>query len=168
MVKINTRHFGELEVEDEKAIRFPNGIVGFPEANRFFLLNLPDIEPYQWLQCADNPELSFIVVPVLMLKPDYKLHMTKADHKALGFERDECPLLLSIVVLPDNPINATVNLLAPIAINEEKQLAAQVVNECRDYRTRHNIRDELQNIAREGKDHACVDEEEKSVVEAGG
>ncbi len=168
MVKINSRHFGELDIEEEKIIHFPKGIIGFPEAKQFCLFSMPEIEPYQWLQSVDQQDLAFVVVPILMIKPDYKLFMTKADHLALGFEKEEMPLLLGIVVIPEDPHKATVNLLAPVAINEEKRLAGQVVNECREYKTRHIIKEELMSNAREGKDHVGVDEKEKSVVESRG
>ena len=37
-MKINTRIFGEIEVEEDKIIHFVNGIVGFPELKEFALV----------------------------------------------------------------------------------------------------------------------------------
>ena len=36
---INTRIFGEVTVDDEKMIHFPNGIMGFPELQDFALIH---------------------------------------------------------------------------------------------------------------------------------
>ena len=34
-MKIETRIFGEIEIDDSKIIRFPGGIIGFPEMTDF-------------------------------------------------------------------------------------------------------------------------------------
>lgn len=165
-MKINSTHLGELDVADEKIIDFPKGIIGFPEAKQFCLFRLPDIEPYQWLQSVDQQELAFVVAPILLLKPDYKLHMTKADHRALGFKGEELPLLLGIVVIPEDAKQASINYLAPVAINEQKRIGGQIVNECRDYKTRHIIKDDLET-AREGDHHASTKQKEESILKVG-
>ena len=36
---IKTRIFGEVTIDDEKMINFPNGIVGFPELTDFALIH---------------------------------------------------------------------------------------------------------------------------------
>ena len=38
-MKLNTRIFGEVEIEDSKIISFPNGIIGFPDLKRFTLMH---------------------------------------------------------------------------------------------------------------------------------
>ena len=38
-MRIVTRVFGEIDIADEKIIRFPNGIVGFPELTDFALIH---------------------------------------------------------------------------------------------------------------------------------
>ena len=37
-MQLNTRLFGEIEIEEEKIIFFENGIIGFPDCTRFTLI----------------------------------------------------------------------------------------------------------------------------------
>lgn len=36
---INTKNFGEIEIQDEKIITFEKGIIGFPDLKHFTLLH---------------------------------------------------------------------------------------------------------------------------------
>ena len=52
-MKINTRVFGEIEIDESKTIHFPAGIIGFPDMTDFVLIH--DEEegneaPIKWLQ----------------------------------------------------------------------------------------------------------------------
>ena len=37
-MKLKTRVFGEIDIDDEKIITFENGIIGFPDLKRFTLI----------------------------------------------------------------------------------------------------------------------------------
>ena len=37
-MKLTTRVFGEIDIEDEKIINFEDGIIGFPDLKRFALI----------------------------------------------------------------------------------------------------------------------------------
>ena len=37
-MKVNTKLFGEIEIDDDKVITFDGGIVGFPDLKRFALM----------------------------------------------------------------------------------------------------------------------------------
>jgi len=164
-VRIQSRHFGVIEIEEEKFIRFPEGIIGFPEAKSFSLLNIPSVEPYQWLHCVNDPNLCFLVVPVLNLRPDYQLKLSEAEKQILQLLPEDRPVALGIVVMPESAMDATVDLLAPVVVNERTRTATQVINECADYKTRHAITEEL-NQAREGEHHAGADPQEEAVFDA--
>ena len=38
-MKVNTRIFGEVDIEDEKIITMPFGLVGFPDLQKFALIH---------------------------------------------------------------------------------------------------------------------------------
>ena len=38
-MKVNTKLFGEIEIDDDKVITFDGGIVGFPDLKRFALMH---------------------------------------------------------------------------------------------------------------------------------
>ena len=39
-MKLKTRVFGEIDIDDEKIITFENGIIGFPDLKRFTLISV--------------------------------------------------------------------------------------------------------------------------------
>ncbi len=41
-MKIKTRIFGEVDIDDGRLIQFPNGIVGFPDLKDFALIHDAD------------------------------------------------------------------------------------------------------------------------------
>jgi flagellar assembly factor FliW len=63
---------------DEQGILldFPNGLIGFPELTRLRLLEPADAYPLKFLQSEDQPEVSFVVIDVAGLKPDYQVPMS--------------------------------------------------------------------------------------------
>ena len=71
---IKTRIFGEVTIDDDKMISFPNGIVGFPELTDFALIH--DAEKgnqggIRWLQSVQEPNFAMPVVDPLVAKEDY-------------------------------------------------------------------------------------------------
>ncbi len=165
-MKFTTRHFGEVEIEEEKVLTFPSGIIGFPQHKKFCLVNRPETLPYYWLQCVDQPEWAFVVLPMLVLKDDYQLELSATEKTLLNLKDDQAPVLMTVVVIPPDPTQATVNLLAPIVINENERLGAQIINENGMYRTRHLLKDELKPVAKEGDEHAGADTKEKAVCDS--
>ena len=50
-MKITTKLFGEIEVDDDKLIKFPQGIIGFPELTDFLLVHDSESEGgIRWMQ----------------------------------------------------------------------------------------------------------------------
>ena len=77
-MKIDTRNFGKIEIEEEKVISFPDGIPGFQDEKRFVIINNPDKEnPFQWLQSVNNPNLAFVIINPFFIKPNYDLDIFK-------------------------------------------------------------------------------------------
>lgn len=161
---VTTRFFGEVEVAEGKLLEFPKGIIGFEDARTFCLLELEKVKPYQWLQCIDKPELAFLVVPIRMIRADYELKLSREEFLELQLEKDDMEILLGIVVIPADPQAATVNLIAPIVINEKSRKGNQIVNDRNGYKTRHIIKEENQDKAREGENHVGANKKEESVA----
>ncbi len=125
---IKTTRFGEIEIDENKIIFFPRGILGFPEQRRFVLLPHREDSPFCWLQAVDDPDLTFVVVNPFVINPDYKPEFKDEVLSGLEIEEGDVIDLLSIVTVPrENPQAMTANLLGPIVINVSKRLAKQVV-----------------------------------------
>jgi flagellar assembly factor FliW len=102
---------------------FPHGIPAFENETRFRLI---DREPLLFLESEKNPKLSFLLLPVGLIEPDYKLAMSAEDRDAIGASGDSRLMCLAVVTAAeDSP--PTANLLAPVVINLDNGRAVQAV-----------------------------------------
>ncbi|MCR5716567.1 MAG: flagellar assembly protein FliW [Lachnospiraceae bacterium] len=145
---VKTRAFGEIDVDEEKIITFPNGIVGFPELQKFTLLY--DLEKGQsvgvkWLQSLDEPEFALPVMDPLLVKPDYNPSVEDELLKPIGELKDEYLLVQVAMNVPSDLTRMTVNLQAPLIINAETKKGCQVILESGEYPIRFAIYDILKD-----------------------
>lgn len=125
---INTRDFGELDISPKEVISFPEGIYAFEDDHRFVLISPRGENLYpMWLQSLDNENLCFIVFDPKEFVADYNVTLDDETLKTLGAEKGFVPDYLVIAVVPEEYINATVNMKSPIVINSEKRTAMQVI-----------------------------------------
>ena len=57
-MKIQTAHFGEVEIDDNKVLFFDNGLPGLEDNKRFALLSNEESKPINWFQSLDHREIS--------------------------------------------------------------------------------------------------------------
>ena len=127
---IKTRIFGEVTIDDEKMINFPNGIVGFPELTDFALIH--DAEKgnqggIRWLQSVQEPNFAMPVVDPLVIRTDYNPSVDEELLKVIG-DGDELLVLVTITV-PSDLKKMSINLKAPLVVNVETKKAVQVILE---------------------------------------
>ena len=127
---IKTRIFGEVTIDDEKMINFPNGIVGFPELTDFALIH--DAEKgnqggIRWLQSVQEPNFAMPVVDPLVIRTDYNPSVDDELLKVIG-EGDNLLVLVTITV-PTDLKKMSINLKAPLVVNVDTRKAVQVVLE---------------------------------------
>ncbi|WP_022851137.1 flagellar assembly protein FliW [Limisalsivibrio acetivorans] len=128
--KLVSKKLGEIEYGEEDVITLSSPILGFPDLSDFLLISKEDSYPFLWLQSVEDSNVCFILIEPQIFHTDYKPKLNKREFKILGAEENEENIkLLSIVVVPSNPKEATVNLRAPILLNTEKKLAKQVILE---------------------------------------
>ena len=135
-MNIISHRFGDIEVETADIIRFPNGIIGFPDACEFILLRNESPDIMGWLQCVTNPALALPVVSAhcfVEAYPDVAVD-TAAEAAGLGDDVNELAILSVLTAPPGQP--ATINLLAPIVINAETRVGAQLLLEGSRFTTR--------------------------------
>ena len=143
-MKLNTKHFGEIDIDEEGILEFEEGIPGFESAKKYVLLGTEDEEsPFRWLQSVDKPELAFAVIDPFAIKDDYNVEISGEIINKLGIEKAEEMLVYSIVVVPEDMTKMSMNLKAPVIINTSNKKGAQVVLDTDTYAVRHYILDEL-------------------------
>lgn len=145
-MKINTRIFGEIEVEDEKIITFERGIIGFPDMKHFALIHDEERGPgagIRFLQSVEEPEFAMPVMDPLVVKPDYDPEVDSELLKEAGNITADNILVLVTVTVPSDLTKMSVNLQGPIVINVEEHKACQIIVEGRSYPVKFPIYDLL-------------------------
>ena len=163
-MKINTKYFGEMEVDKAKIIFFPHGLVAFHELKEYCLVESGSEKvPFCWLQAVDRPDLAFVLINPFLFKPDYDFELSAEHEEELGIEQAEDVAVFSIVVLPGEIEKMSANLLAPVVINTRTRKGKQVVLQDPRYSTRHYILEEMHK-SRGGEgagDNAGTDEKKR-------
>ncbi len=119
--------------QDEVIIRFPQGLVGFPETKEFRLFEPNDGYPFKFLQSVASPDISFTCIDAAAVKADYEVALGDADALALALEDPKEALVLLMAVVPEDPSQMTANLAAPLVINTRTQVGVHVVLDSTQY-----------------------------------
>jgi flagellar assembly factor FliW len=126
MITFETSRFGTLEVAENKVIQFPEGLLGFPEINRYALIDYKDT-PLKWLQAIDDPHIAFIVADPKLFAPDYELPIDYETKQTLEIIDDE-DLAILVTVRVENEI-VIANFNGPILLNASIMRGMQIVVE---------------------------------------
>lgn len=139
-MKLNTKNFGELDIDEKKIIAFPEGLPGFEEEKEFVIINNEDEEnPFCWLQSVKNPDLAFVIVDPFFVFSDYSVDLSETVQEKLKIKDEKDVAVYSIVVVPEDLKKMTANLLGPIVINVRERLGKQVILDDPRYTTKHYI-----------------------------
>jgi len=136
---INTKRFGQIEINDGKIITFINGLMGFENLKKYALMDHPGTNFLKWLQSVEDPEVSLPVVNPTVFFPDYSPIISQNELEALKIEEPEQAVVLCVITVSHDVQKATVNLKAPIIINTDKRLADQVIAENHEYLVRQPL-----------------------------
>ena len=140
-MKVNTSRFGTLDIAENEIIRFTDGLYGFEKETEFtFLPFNPNVEsPMEWMQSLKSSHLAFVITDPYLYLQDYKLKLSEDDKKRVHLKSEEPFLTRTIVTIPENYLEMTTNLIAPLIINKDKGFAKQFVLTSMDYDTRHYL-----------------------------
>ena len=141
-MKIKTRRFGEIDIDESRIIRMPKGaMLGFPTHIRYVLLDREETRPFCWFQSVDDPDLAMIVIDPYLFQPDYKVNLNDVLRE-MDWEESDRPdiVLYAVVNISDNtPPEITANLIGPIVINKRTYEATQMVIADTQYSHQANI-----------------------------
>lgn len=144
-MQITTRVFGEITIDDEKLIHFPNGIIGFPDLVDFALIHDEEkgTDTIHWLQSIQEPGFAMPVMDPLIVQPDYNPEVDDELLKNIGELVPEELLVMVTVTVPKDLQKMSVNLKGPIVINAAHRLGTQVIVEGDGYPVKFPIYDIL-------------------------
>lgn len=122
---IQTRDFGEIEINKNDIMKFISPIIGFDEYTEFvFLYEEDGNKQYAWLQSVEEKDLCFIVINPDAAVSDYDVVISKETKKILGDGKYDAWL---IMVVADDLKKSTVNLKSPVLVNPNNNTAAQIM-----------------------------------------
>lgn len=149
-MKVTTRVFGEITIDDEKIITFPKGIIGFPDLTEFALVHDSEkgTDTIHWLQSIQEPAFAMPVMDPLMVYPDYNPEVEDELLSHLGKLDPEEMLVLVTVTVPKDLTKMSVNLKGPIVVNAAERKAAQVIVDGEEYQVKFPVYDIL-NVNKE-------------------
>ncbi|MCM1087286.1 MAG: flagellar assembly protein FliW [Muribaculaceae bacterium] len=144
-MKITTKVFGEITIDDDKVIIFPKGIIGFAELTEFALLHDSEkgMKAVHWLQSLQEPAFAMPVLDPLIVCPDYNPEVEDELLKPLGKLDSAEMLVLVTVTVPKDLTQMSVNLKGPIVINAADRKATQVIVEGDAYPVKFPVYDIL-------------------------
>lgn len=144
-MKVTTKIFGEITIDDDKIITFPQGIVGFPDLTEFALLHDSEkgSDSIHWLQSLQETSFAMPVMDPLIVCPDYNPEVDDELLKHIG-ELDPNELLVLVTMtVPKDLTQMSVNLKGPVIINATQKKAVQVIIEGDEYQVKFPIYDIL-------------------------
>lgn len=152
---VNTKHFGEIELDEEKIIHFEQGIMGFEEYKNYTLIY--DIEEGEnhvisWLQSLDDAALALPVINPYLVKADYDPRVEDELLKPLGEIKEDSLIVFTSLTVPSDVKKMSANLKAPFVINGDTKKGIQVIVENTDYAVKYNVYEAIQELKKEKGD----------------
>jgi flagellar assembly factor FliW len=146
MPRTLTAYFGELDYTETAVFQFPYGLPGFESERAFLFLQQPQTEPLMFLQSLGNPRLCFLLLPILVADPHYRVDLDAEDLAALHLAPGRQPrigedvLCAAILRAGDSEEpEPTANLMAPVVVNLKEQIGIQAIQVESPYSHRHPI-----------------------------
>lgn len=142
---LNTKNFGQIEVNEQDVLTFEYGIPGFENLTKYVILGKTDDDdsPFFWLQSVERESLAFVIMNPMDLVPDYEAEIDTFTANFLGIKDVNDALIYSIVTVPEDITKISINLKAPVIINAKNNRGCQVVLEDEKYKFKHIITEEF-------------------------
>jgi flagellar assembly factor FliW len=147
-MRVVTKAYGEIDVDERQKITFPDGILGFEDLKEYVLLDASQ-PPFYWLQSLDRVEIAFVLIEPLVFRPDYSPDVEAEELAEIGIKAGEDMLVFAIVTIPEDSRRMTANLQGPVIINKKTRVARQSISLNPKWNVRHFILEEMK-LVRQG------------------
>lgn len=133
--------FGAIALDPEHIIVFPHGLLGFAGQHRYVLTDIPGADAlFRLLQSLDDPDLSFVVLPLDASDGPIAIADLVSARKALAIEEAALAVLAIVTLRAEHErVDFTVNLRAPLLVDTGRRLGYQHVLPNDAYPLRHPL-----------------------------
>ena len=139
-VSIDSTRFGQIEIQDEAVIEFPNGLIGLA-GKRYALVAREENGAFQWLHSLDDPSLAIPVTNPFVFFQSYEVEISSAEADRIGITEPEQADVYVTVRAGEQLEDFRANLRAPILITAGR--GHQVINEASDAPVRAPLFDQV-------------------------
>ena len=136
-MEVRTTRFGVIDIAEDRVITFARGLLGFPQHQRFCLLEPGEDACFFWLQSVDDPELAFVVTDPSLFVSDYSVQIRPEQMASLNL-KDLADAQVFVIV---NKVDQTLtgNLQGPLVVNTLTRSGEQMVLAEKKWTTRHPL-----------------------------
>jgi flagellar assembly factor FliW len=149
-VKVATKAYGLVEVNERQRITFPSGLLGFESFKEYVLLDAEQ-QPFYWLQSLDVEQVAFVLINPFLFRPDYEMNIDNEELLPIGISDPGKAVIFSIVTIPPDNSPMTANLQGPLVINRDSRLGVQAILTDSRWKTKHDIIAELSAVKQTGR-----------------
>ena len=146
-MKVNTKAYGEIEVEEKQKISFPEGLFGFEDYPDYVIIDAEQ-QPFYWLQSVADKDIAFVLINPFLFRKDYEVNLDNDEAGNIGIESPDKALIFAIVTIPQDGSSMTANLQGPLVINLDNKTGKQVILSDARWRTKHDILAELKETGK--------------------
>jgi flagellar assembly factor FliW len=146
-MKVNTKAFGQIEVDERQKLCIPQGLFGFEDYKEYVLLDAEQ-QPFFWLQSVNEKDIAFVLVNPFMFRPDYEVNISNEELGEVGITSPEKAIIFVVVTIPQDESPMTANLQGPLVINKDSMTGMQAVLSDARWKTRHDILAELKEMGK--------------------
>jgi flagellar assembly factor FliW len=114
-ITLQSTRFGDLELTEDDALEFPDGLVGLPGTRYALLLPAEPDAPFAWLQSLDDPELALPVTRPGRFFPDFDVVLEEEDVDPALHDPDAVEVWV-VVRAGERLEDFSANLRAPLLI----------------------------------------------------
>ena len=145
-VKVATKAYGLIDVDERQKIIFPQGLYGFEKLKNYLLIDA-ERQPFYWLQSMDVEQVAFVLVNPFLFRPDYEVNISNEELADINLGSPEKALIFTIVTIPPDGSPMTANLQGPLIINRDNRTGKQAVLSDTRLKTKHDIMAELSSLS---------------------
>ncbi len=126
-MKVETFRYGSIDIQNEDIYTFPEGLLGFPNCNKFTIVDEDSAAPFRILQSLDQPNIAFVIIDPLIVRSSYHFKLTLDDIKIIEATSVENVSVYCIVNLAKSIEESTINLQGPVVLNNKAKIGNQFV-----------------------------------------